>query len=57
MACQAAETFNPTKSKREIEDDRLAKAWKKEMKKDRKLPMPELKKRELGLLEDLQLYG
>lgn len=51
LACEAAETFNPTKSKREIEDARLAKAWAKELKKDRKLPMPEHKKRELGLIE------
>ena len=55
LACKAAETFNPTKSRREIEmdeaDAKLARAWEKEMKKDRKLPMPEHKKRELGLID------
>ncbi|KAF3770871.1 hypothetical protein M406DRAFT_67232 [Cryphonectria parasitica EP155] len=55
LACEAAETFNPTKSRREIEADRasakLARAWEKEMKKDRKLPMPDHRKRELGLMD------
>jgi hypothetical protein len=55
LACEAAETFNPTKSRREIEmdkaDAKLARAWEKEMKKDRRLPIPEHKKRELGLID------
>ncbi|TGO28094.1 hypothetical protein BPAE_0032g00370 [Botrytis paeoniae] len=55
IACDAAETFNPTRlllrdPKTSIVDENLAKAWAKEIKKERKLPMPEYKKRELGLL-------
>ena len=56
LACEAEETFNQ-KSRRAIEQEKaeakLARAWKKEMKKDRKLPMPEHKKRELGLIDSL----
>jgi hypothetical protein len=55
LACEAAETFNPARSRRDIEmdkiDAKLARAWEKEMKKDRKLPIPEHKKRELGLID------
>ncbi|TVY39833.1 hypothetical protein LSUB1_G002573 [Lachnellula subtilissima] len=55
LACEAAEIFNPTRSKRDIEQDKvdakLARAWQKEVKKDRKLPMPEHKKRELGIID------
>ncbi|KAF5867938.1 uncharacterized protein Bfra_007133 [Botrytis fragariae] len=56
IACEAAETFNPTRllirdSEISIADEQLAKAWAKEIKKERMLPMPERKKRELGLIE------
>lgn len=56
LACEAAETFNKAGHRREIDavdaaDSKLAKAWEKEMKKDRKLPIPEHKKRELGMLD------
>lgn len=55
LACEAAENFNPTRSLQDramdAADANLAKAWKKELKKDRKLPMPEHKKRELGLID------
>ncbi|TVY71255.1 hypothetical protein LSUE1_G007150 [Lachnellula suecica] len=56
LACEAEETFNkPSKRGLGIDqfqsDAKLNKAWEKEMKKDRRLPMPEHKKRELGLLD------
>jgi hypothetical protein len=55
LACEAAETFNPDRSKREIEmykaDAKSARAWEKEMRKERMLPMPEHKKRQLGLVD------
>ncbi|KAI9640443.1 hypothetical protein NHQ30_011188 [Ciborinia camelliae] len=53
IACDAADTFHPSSRKRDPEReeaDRLAKAWQKEMKKTKKLPMPEHKKRELGMI-------
>ncbi|TGO17700.1 hypothetical protein BTUL_0015g00360 [Botrytis tulipae] len=55
IACDAAETFNPTRlllrdPETSIVDEKLAKAWAKEIKKERMLPIPEYKKRELGLL-------
>lgn len=55
LACEAAETFNPGKSRREIEmyqaDAKSARAWEKELRKERMLPMPEHKKRQLGLID------
>ncbi|KAF7959507.1 hypothetical protein EAE96_001123 [Botrytis aclada] len=56
IACDAAETFNPTRlllrdPETSIIDEKVAKAWEKEIKKERMLPMPEHKKRELGLLD------
>ncbi|KAF7894175.1 hypothetical protein EAF00_007689 [Botryotinia globosa] len=55
IACDAAETFNPTRlllrdPETSIVDEKLAKAWAKEIKKERMLPIPEHKNRELGLL-------
>lgn len=64
IACDIAETFNPPPPppkkgsrsllrdlEKSIADEKLAKAWAKEMKKERRLPMPEHKKRELGLID------
>lgn len=55
LACKAAETFHTSKTRRQIESDpadaKLARAWEKEMRKERMLPMPEHKKRELGLID------
>ncbi|THV55360.1 hypothetical protein BGAL_0009g00090 [Botrytis galanthina] len=55
IACDAAETFNPTRllprdPETSMAVEKLAKAWAKEVKKERILPIPEHKKRELGLL-------
>lgn len=52
--CQAVETFHKG-TRRGLgmneADAKLARAWEKELKKDRKLPMPDHKKRELGLID------
>jgi hypothetical protein len=57
LYCEAEQNFNPTRFRSirdtEIEkaDAKLARGWEKEMKKDRKLPMPDHKKRQLGLID------
>lgn len=54
LGCAASEVFNP-KSTRDLETEKtdaaLARAWEKEMRRERVLPMPEHKKRELGLID------